>query len=1053
MSRGEASLARFSLDRRVTVFVLFLTVVVVGLVAATGIPVELVPRGFDPPFLSLSVSWPDAPPREVLDKLVLPLEEEMATVRGMGRISSYAGVGRAQLWLQFKQATDMDVAYREVRDRIERARRRMPAEIDQVRIHKEDEASIPVLVLGVAVDPEVGDPYELLQRGLAQRLQRVEGVAAVTTDGLEEKEILIELDRRLVESAGLDLFQLGEQLAADNFTLPGGKVFDGGRRLLLRSVARYESLEDLRGRWIAPGVRLGEVATITYEEPKKNYRVRAMGKPAVAMVILKEGEANAREVSSRLAAVLEEIEQDPRLAGLEIITLFDQGRVIDESLDTMLGSGLVGGCLAALVLLFFLRRFRLTVIIALSIPLSLVLALTVMFFAGETLNILSLLGLMICVGLLVDNAVVVAENIHRLHQEGLDRREASIRGTGEIALAITMSTMTTIIAFLPAALVEGDARFFLVRLALPICVALAGSLLVALVFVPLCVYLTLPENAGDRPAGRLAGIGEILRRGGLWLYDHSLGPLAAVYDRLLARALGRRLELVLALAALFALTAAFPFGAALDPEDSRAVRFTDVQEEERSGLSIRVRMPADTTLEEAESWFRRTDQVLERHREQWDLDGYFHFHRSQEGEIQAWFKRPRQNELTSAEVTELFIAALPVRPGFVIHSGQKSQVSKERGDDTFSVILTGEDPERLENVALSLTAELVRIDGVIGARKAFETSREELGLVVDRDRARRYGAEPRVIAAVVGTALRGRSLPRYQDRGREVPVRIRFREADREELAELETFLVPSASGPLSLATLTDARPLAGAPFIYRENRRISRTITLDLAEEDREATRQRLAALVAGLALPEGVHLASRTQREDFDSDLSSLFFALGLSVIFIYLLMGFLFENIILPLSIVLTIPLAAIGVGWIHFLADRDIDFLGAVGIVLLVGVVVNNGIVLVDTIGRLRRQGLPRDEAVGAAARRRFRPIMMTAITTVGGMIPLAFAGTSSIGMSYTSFSLTLIGGMTSGTALTLLVVPVFYTFFDDATAASIRAWCTARSLAVAASRRQ
>ena len=1046
MTRGEASLARFSLDRRITVFVLFLTLVVVGLVAATGIPVELVPRGFEPPFLSISVSWPDAPPREVLDKLVLPLEEEIATVRGIGRVSSYAGLSGARLWMQFKQGTDMDVAYREVRDRIERARRRMPAEIDQIRIHKEDAASVPVLVLGVAVDPEVGEPYELLTRGLVRRLERVEGVAAVNTDGLEEKEILIELDRRLVETAGLDLFQLGQQLSGDNFTLPGGKVFDGGRRLLLRSVARYESLEDLRARQIAAGVRLGEVATISYEEPEKDYRVRAMGKPAVAVVILKEGDANAREVSARLAATVEQIRRDPRLAGLDIVTLFDQGRVIDESLDTMLGSGMVGGCLAALVLLFFLRRLRLTLIIALSIPLSLVMALTVMFFAGETLNILSLLGLMICVGLLVDNAVVVAENIHRLHQEGLSRREASIRGTGEIALAITMSTMTTIIAFLPAALVEGDGRFFLVRLALPICVSLAGSLLVALVFVPLCVYLTLPEGADDRPSGTVAGIGRTLRRAGRWLYQQSLGRVAAVYDALLARALGGRLEVVLALGALFALTVAFPFGAALGPDDPRAVRFTDVQEGERSGLTINVEMPADTTIEEAEQWFRRCDQILDKHREQWDLDGYFHFHRRRQGEIQAWFKRPRTNDLTAAEVTEAFIAAVPVRPGFVVHSGRESQVAERRGDDTFTVTLTGEEPDQLEEVAGTLTTELLRIPGVLGARKAFEASREELGLVVDRDRARRYGAEPRVIAAVVGTALRGRSLPRFQDEGREVPVRIRFRKADREDLAELETFLVPTASGRLPLAALTNARPLTAAPYIYRVNRKISRTITLDLAEEGREATRQRLTALTGGLALPEGVQVAGRAQRESFENDLSSLFFALGLSVVFIYLLMGFLFESFVLPLSIVLTMPLAAIGVGWIHFTTGRDIDFLGVVGIVLLVGVVVNNGIVLVDTIGRLRREGMARNAAIRMATRRRFRPIMMTAITTVGGMVPLAFAESSSIGMSYTSFSLTLIGGMTSGTALTLLVVPVFYTFFDDATAALIRAWAVVSPLA-------
>ena len=1024
-------LSRFSLERPVTILVLFLSTLVVGAVATSGIPVELVPRGFDPPFLQVSAPWPDAPPREVLDKVTVPLEEEISTVRGISHVASISVLGRSRLWLSFKQGTNMNLAYREVRDRIERARRLFPADIDQVRIRKEDDASIPVLVLGVAVDQNVGDSYNLLQKGLIEPIKRVEGVAAVSANGLEEKEVLIELDRRSVESAGLNVYDLSQNLADDNFTLPSGKVFDADRKLLLRSVARFRSVEELRRKMIAPGLRLGDVAAIRYEEPEKDYRVRAMGEPAVAVVVLKEGDANAREVSGRLHRLIKGMEHDPRLQGIRITTLFDQGGVIDESLSTMLQSGLIGGFLAAAVLLFFLRRFRLTIIIAFSIPVSMVIALTVMYFTGESLNILSLLGLMICIGLLVDNSVVVAENIHRLHQEGLSPRLAAIEGAGEVALAITMSTLTTIIAFLPAALVEGDARFFLIRLALPICVSLAGSLVIALLFVPLCVYLTLPSTARETPKTTLSGLRGGLRRVSRAIYDQSFGRISQLYGALLRWSLSHRLELVSVVFLLLALTIAYPFGAALPEDSSRKVRFTDVQENERSGFYVGVEMPPDTTLDEAEEWFLAAQKVIQDHQREWDLAGYFHFHRKHSGEIQGWFNRPRTNDLTAEQVTGLFLEAVPVKPGFTLHTSQESQVDADRGENRYTVTLTAEDPEILERVARELTDALTRVEGVLGAKKNLDVSDQELGLIIDRQRARQYGADPRVVAGVVGYALRGRSLPRFHGQGKEIPVRVRFQKQDREELSELETFLVPTATGPLALGALTDARPLDAAPRIFRRDKKVSRSIVLELTGEGREKTRERLDAFTSSLALPEGVSLDSRSRREDFDNDFSSLRFALLLSVVFIYLLMGFLFESVLLPLSIVLTIPLAAIGVGWIHFATGRDIDFLGAVGIVLLVGVVVNNGIVLIDTVGRLRASGRERTDALILAAERRFRPIMMTAITTVGGMVPLAFAGTNRIGLSYTSFSLTLIGGMTTATLLTLLVVPVFYTLFDDA----------------------
>ena len=311
-------------------------------------------------------------------------------------------------------------------------------------------------------------------------------------------------------------------------------------------------------------------------------------------------------------------------------------------------------------------------------------------------------------------------------------------------------------------------------------------------------------------------------------------------------------------------------------------------------------------------------------------------------------------------------------------------------------------------------------------RKSDDKPPNELGLVVDRERVQRYGINPIVVAGVVGYALRGQSLPKYREEGREVPVRVRYQKKDRDNLESLESFMVPTADGGvLPLSALIEVRQLQSPSTIWRRDKRISRTITLDLVEGQEKTARADLRAIMKDLDLPEGVAFSDSTPQRRLDEDLKGLIFALMISVVFIYLLMGLLFESFILPLSIIFTIPLASLGVIWIHLLAGMDIDFLG---------VVVNNGIVLIDYVNRLRAQGHERREAILLAADRRFRPIMMTAITTIGGMVPLALSGRMESGISYTSFSLTLIGGMTTATLLTLLVVPVFYTFFDDLRAA-------------------
>jgi len=1019
-----SGLPRFSLDRRISVFVLLISAVVVGGITAISLPVELLPQGYTPPFLRIFIPWRDSPPTEVLDKITEPLEDELATVKGVQSMVSVSATGMSRVFMTLKQNTDMDVAYREVRDRIERARRSFPEDVDKIYVYKDDLSGIPVSVLGVAIDQSVADDYNLLQKHIILPLERIDGVASVTVNGLEEKEILIELDRDRTEASGLNIYDLAQQLGGDSFTLASGHVYDGDKKLLLRSVAKYKSLEELQNRLVSDtGVRLRDIASISYDEPDKDYRVRAMSKPAYAVIVFKEGDANATDVSERVDTVFREMQEDPNLTQTELIKLWDQGDTIKESLRTLLQSGAIGAIIAGGVLFFFLRRFRATAVVTLSVPISLIIALMVMAFAGETLNILSLLALMVCVGLLVDNSVVVAENIDRLNKLGKSRRESAIAGAGEIALAITMSTLTTVVVFLPVSLVEGPGQFFLLRMAVPITVALIASLFVALIYIPLSVYLTLPD---DRQAAMKARegtrLGGFMRSLGI-AYDWTFGFLNHRYNALLAICLNRRVDLVLGILAVTILT--------VGVTKKQSLGFVDVQENEQAGFEIDVEMPQNFTLEETEEWFLEAEAIVENHAEELGLEGWFLFHEKTDGELQGWFTTPRSTKLSPREVTERVVEMLPQQPGMEISTGDDRSLDEEGGASMFRLVLNGDDPAHLEAVGKDLERFFAQLPGVLGIRRSDQRAPNELALVVDRERARNYNVNPQVIAGLVGYALRGQALPKYRDEGREVPVRVRFREEDRNTLAALSSFLLPSDDGQLlPLSALTDVEMLESSEVIVRRNKRIARSVTLDLVEGEEKETRERLNALVAGMDLPEGVTVAANEGPGGLDEDLKGMIFAALLSIVFIYLLMGVLFESFVLPLSIIFTIPLAAFGVIWIHLAMGLDIDFLGAVGIILLIGVVVNNGIVLIDYVNRLRRDGESRDKAILYSAERRFRPIMMTAITTVGGMVPLAITGRMDSGISYTSFALTLIGGMTTATLLTLLVVPVFYTFFDD-----------------------
>jgi HAE1 family hydrophobic/amphiphilic exporter-1 len=504
-------------------------------------------------------------------------------------------------------------------------------------------------------------------------------------------------------------------------------------------------------------------------------------------------------------------------------------------------------------------------------------------------------------------------------------------------------------------------------------------------------------------------------------YDLTFGYVNDLYCRWLEFFLKRRLDLVLGLIAMFAVTYYIPF---------KKIEIVERQEEDQTSFQIGVEFAGEYSFEDVGAYFAEAEKLLEGKQEEYGLKGYFVFYRRQFGRLEGWFDEDRKRPLSAKQVGERLVKELPQRPGIKLNFGRENQ-EDAKGREIFEFRLEGDDAQILDEVAGRLEPMIQRVAGVIGIRSGEDPAPSEMALVVDRDRANASEVNPEVIAGLVGYALRGSSLPKFNQEGREIPVRIRFREADRESLTDLSSFQIPvQGGGAVPLSALISPRVLNAPRIISRSDKRISRTLTVELKKEGAKETRDHLFALQRQITLPEGVSF-NQTRVRTKNEEIASLLFAAQLSIVFIYLLMGFLFESFVLPLSIICTIPLAGIGVAWIHYFTGKDMDFLGFVGGILLIGVVVNNGIVLIDYVIRLRAEGRDRTEALLLASARRFRPIAMTALTTIIGMIPLTFSPPSRLGISYKSFGLTLIGGMTTATILTLLVVPVFYTFFDDA----------------------
>ncbi len=1024
--RKYGLLPYLSVNRPVTMLMSLVAIVVVGLVAYFQIPIELFPSGFSPPYMGVWVPYQNANPREVEEQIARPVEEQVRTIPGVKRVESYSGANGCWIWMEFASGTDMDLAYDQLRDRMERARAQLPEDVDRYFLRKFGRNDAPIIYLTVSFPSTVDDPYFIVDHHIRRPIERIDGVASIDVYGADEKIIQILVDQDRVKAYGVNLFQLIGDLRNDNFSLSSGWIYEGDKKFMIRSVGRFRTLEELRQVPInQKGLTLGDVAEIRYAVPERNWYQRINGQPAFKLEVFKESLANTVALSDELRELIEtEIKKDPVLKDADINILFAQGDMIRNSIRNLLDTAFWGGIFAILVLYFFLRRLRITLIMTIAIPVSVLIALTITYFMGWTLNTVTMMGLMISVGMVVDNAIVVLENIYRKQNQGLGPRKAALEGASEVMLAVTMATLTTIVVFMPMILVSDDGGFFsfyLKRVGMPVIFALLGSLFVALALIPLATT----RLYSPKPVPELTIIGRLRE----W------------YLKALQWVLRRRLDTVLVLVGILALTFGF-----LMPNTPKA----DMKSGGISDFRLIFTLPPNYTLEDADAFFKQVEDTIFAHAKEYNVKAVDTRFRKSHGRIQVFLHPPENDEwyynvyrtvgkwlgfyrettLPRDQVLADLKRRLPEKPGVRFRTSWRS--ASQGGDQgSVSVTLYGDDTGKLAELAEEVERRLRLLPGVLSVETDREAGGDEIAIYIDREVVQRNGINPREVAFTIMYALRGITLPRFQEKNKEIQMRIQLKEEDRQNLEQLKNLTFVNRDGkPVPLSAIARFSFSKGFGQIPRENGKTFLSVKATTQMEDLPRLSRMIDQVMKDFEMPFGYHWEKGQRFRRFMQQNTSFLNSMAIAVIFVFILMGILFESFVLPLSVMIAIPLSLFGAYLMLYLTRTPQDIMAGIGMIVLVGVVVNNAIVLIDMINRRRQEGLTRQQAIMDAGAHRLRPILMTSFTTIGGLLPMALGSATLWGFPYAPMGRAIIGGMITSTFLTLLAVPVLYTLLDD-----------------------
>jgi len=1025
----KLSLPDFALRRPVTVLMLSISFVGLGAIAWYQIPLKFLPRVEDP-FIGCQIIYPGATPEQVEQQLAIPAEGEFRTIPGLKHIRSQSGSNGVFVAMIFEPETDMGTASADVRDRMERLKLELPPEVDRMIIHRSQSDALPVMFVGLFQDGDLREFVNRLEDLLQPALARVDGVANVDIfSPVPREEVVVEFDPDVLRGRNLSLAGLVGALQQSSMNLSAGELQEGEKKYLVRVTGEYRKISTLKSLIVGPnGLRLQDVASVRYAARDEHDYISLDGQGGAVAFITKESESNTVSTCRDLRRELERVLALPEFEGATHVVFFDQAELILGALDNLKQEGLYGAAMALIVLFTFLHRVRPTIIVALTIPSSLMVALVFMFVTGMTLNLITMVSMIISVGMLVDNAIVVVENIIRYHRLGYDMKESARRGASEVGLAIFAATTTTWVVFVPIYYQEGgNFAIIMKQLGVPLVVALGGSLIIALTVVPLAMSRMRP-----RPAFGLArwfsgreGNSLVARIAGLRLIQRTIDGYASI----LRYSLRRRLAVLLLLAGLVWLTFHVPLG-------EHGVGQQGMPKLDRRQINVRVELEQNYDLTATSELFAQLEAQVNQWRDELGIKRVFNHHHATGGQLNLFLYSDEDGELgenppySTDEVTAILSRRLPkLIPGGEIRFVQTG--SGETGQQqTVALNMRGDDRKTLNQFAQRLADVLNASEHLSDSRTDTERTTQEVQILIDEELADQEGITATAIAQTIDMALRGAQLPYMKQGSREVPVWAQFREEDRRRKESLDNVTIMSRTGELvPLTHLVDYQRAPAPTTISRIEGKNVVTVTAKVNTPNMTLAGQAMQQAVGSFDLPVGYSIDMGDEMKEMAETMSSFFVTLFMAVMLIYLVMCALFESYLLPLSILTSVPLALGGGVWMLYFMESQLDPVTLIGCVLMTGLIVNNGIVIVDHINHLRKQHGDAKTAIVEAGRDRFRPVFMTAITTILGVIPLAMADTGGAA-TFAGLGQALIGGLTAGTILTLFIVPVFYSLIDD-----------------------
>lgn len=1059
---------------------LTISAVVLGLVSLDRLPLEQLPS-ISSSGITAMAQYNSSSPEEIELRITIPLEAALGTMSNIERMSSSSGRNSGSVRIDFKPGTDMDLANMRMRERVDQARASMPADVDRVRLRRWQSDQRPIVYANLAWHGDGDRLLDVITKVIEPRLLRLYGVANVVIDDFEAKQLFIELDRERLQSHGISLTELGWQLRQNNVNISLGRVMDGGDRYLVRSLSEFKTAAEIGDMPLMGGqFRLRDIGEVVYDYPEKTQYERLDGIDALQLEIYKASTANVVDIGQAVVAELDRIEAD--YAGkLDIAIVRNRADAVLREAGTLVDTALLGALLAMTIIFLFLRNIRSTLVVAVAIPTSALCVFIGMYVARElfgstiTLNMVSMMGLMLSVGMLVDPAVVVLESIFRhRHEEKMESVKAALLGSREVGMAVLASALTTTCVFVPFFFLSDSRSATWMRDAgLAICLAVLVSMAVALSLLPLAASRLFRDGAEryDRYI-KLAVVAAVA--GIVWHKIGAAGKMGAWWERWLGlfsdsitginwtTALGlgliamammawawyiRRHGLRSSYAELLGWTLDHRWVALVATVGLTATGYYAYQQIEHRGtpwqserrVDMSVTIDRSYSLEKVKEHFSEIERQLMERKSELDIESLTTRFSQRRGSIRAYLVNADDGQLTTQEAGTAIKALLPEKVGYTYKMGRsRSWQGNMLGVE---VQLQGRNPDVLAVLVEEVAAGLQKLPGVEDVDSSLEDGEEEVRVEVDRAQALNYGLSPQEVASGIASALGTRRTSGFKSEDREIDIVMQLNEGDRSTLDQLRNSTFDGRDGTsIQLGSLADFHIRRGPRDLRRADRQLNVTV---FANTKNRKQAQDLATpireMMSQMALPPGyswdLGRAARWGQEDADDSNFTAIFA----VILIYLIMASLFESLIHPFTIMLAIPFSLIGVALGLYALDVPFDNNGALGLLILFGIVVNNGIVLIAHINHLRAEGLSRREAIITGGKHRLRPILMTAFTTILNLMPIVlpmiYGTAEGFARRWGPVGLVVVSGLATSTILTLMLAPTLYSLLDD-----LSLWC-------------